>query len=289
MPNLLLAERTRRTIKLDTGTREVSLPVDSMGRERWRAELDERSIERRANGTTADFRGHAAVFDIRTWIGPKRWGFWEQVGSGAFDKTIKEADVRFLINHNPDLLMARNASGTLDLATDKVGLRSDATVDTRQSYTNDVVIALDRGDISQMSFAFETIKDSWETLGDGTELRTLLEVKLWDVSVVTYPAYEETDAALRGAAFDMLCSAAGLEERGRERLLRALTTDEDDPELTPVVRAAVEALARADRPSEPGPPTRVEPTSQPAPATGGNSAVLRRRMQLSAQRLGIDA
>ena len=236
MGTLALADRPTKT--LDTGRRTVEVPVDSLGRERWRAPMDERTVELRADSETAKFHGHAAVFDKRTWIGPPKWGFYEQVASGAFDKTLQEADVRFLVNHNPDLVMARNKAGTLDLGTDSTGLVTDApNLDRRQTYTNDAVIALERGDISQMSFAFRVIKDAWETLDDdtGTELRTLLEVQLYDVSVVTYPAYEETDAGLRGAAFDELCRSLGITDERRSELLRqiadgeALTVDTTEP------------------------------------------------------------
>ena len=217
---------SRRSITLDTGRRKVDAPVDALGRERWRTRMDRQSVELRADddgNDTAEFHGHAAVFDKRTWIGPKRWGFWEAVAPGAFDKTLGEADVRFLVNHDPNLLLARNKSGTLTLSKDDDGLATEAQLDRRQSYTNDVVIALERGDISQMSFAFEVVKDSWETLEDDTELRTLEEVRLWDVSVVTYPAYEDTDAGLRAVAFEVLCRDAGISDAERDRLLRNLT------------------------------------------------------------------
>lgn len=216
---------TRRSITLDTGRRKVDAPVDALGRERWRTRMDSQSIEMRDDegAGSAEFHGHAAMFNKRTWIGPRRFGFWEQVGANAFDKTVGEADVRFLVNHDPNLLLARNKSGTLRLGIADGGLATEATLDRRQSYTNDVVIALERGDISQMSFAFEVVRDTWEILDDDTELRTLDEVRLWDVSVVTYPAYEDTDAGLRAVAFEVLCRSAGIDDDQRDRLLQDLT------------------------------------------------------------------
>ena len=255
---------------LDTGRREVQLPVDSLGRERFRANIDARSIERRADGDPIGFKGHAALFNRPTWIGPKRWGFREQVAPGAFAKTIKEADVRFLINHDPNLLLARNKAETLTLAEDKVGLAVDAEM-APVSYAQDLAVLLERGDISQMSFAFEVVKDQWEIDDDENELRTILEAKLWDVSVVTYPAYEETDAGLRGAAFDVLCRSAGLDDATRTRLLRGLTiAEEDEDDLAPILRAAGTALVDLATTREPADATRKSTPApdQPAETTG---------------------
>lgn len=190
---------------LDTGQRKVEHPVDGLGRVRWRAEIDQHAIQRAASDDgPIGFRGHAAVFGRRTWIGGKRWGWWEEVDSGAFSKTIKEADVRFLINHDPNLLLARNKARTLRLSEDKVGLDCDADM-APTTYGRDLAISLERGDISQMSFAFDVIGYRVGEAEDGKELITLTELRLWDVSVVTYPAYAETDASLRSAAFGELC------------------------------------------------------------------------------------
>jgi HK97 family phage prohead protease len=136
---------------------------DVTGQERRYVTLDNRAVTR--DGDTIGFRGHAALFERRTWIGPKKWGFWEQVARGAFTKSIGESDVRFLINHNPDLVLARTSSETLRLAEDSVGLLADADL-APTSYGRDLAISLERGDVSQMSFAFEVVRESWETLGD---------------------------------------------------------------------------------------------------------------------------
>lgn len=179
------------------GVPALDAPVDHLGRMHWRAEIDRRNVRADDDGSERKFTGHAAVFNKRTLIGGKRWGFWEQIAPGAFRKSIGEADVRFLVNHDPSLLLARNRSGTLALAEDATGLAVDATLDTRQSYAGDLVVGLERGDVSQMSFAFEPVAWRSEDADDGKRLFTLTEVRLWDVSVVTYPAYEDTDAALR--------------------------------------------------------------------------------------------
>src|SRR4051794_7145394 len=124
----------RPTVTLTTNRgREVQMPVDGLGRQRYRAVLDKRTVVRDSSSATpsASFSGHAAMFNKRTWIGSKQWGFWEQISPGAFTKTLQEADVRFLVNHDPNLLMGRNVAGTLRLAEDDLGLAVDADMDLR--------------------------------------------------------------------------------------------------------------------------------------------------------------
>lgn len=260
----------RRTITLDTGRRKVDAPVDALGRERFRARLDSSAIERRDEGASIGFTGHAALFNRSTQIGPPKYGFREQVAPGAFTKTIQEADVRLLMNHDPNLLLARNKAGTLTLSEDIRGLATAADM-APVSYAQDLAILLERGDISQMSFAFEVVKDQWESDSDDTELRTLLEVKLYDVSIVTYPAYEDTDAGLRGAAFDEVCRSAGLDEKARRGLLSAVSKgrpisrmsftmpeaagddeDEDPVDLAQAIDATLDAVQDAIDANEPG-------------------------------------
>jgi hypothetical protein len=182
------------------------------------------------------------VFNSRTWIGPQKWGFYEEIAPGAFSKSIGEHDVRFLINHDPNLVLARNKAGTLTLSEDQVGLKTDADM-AATSYGQDLAISMKRGDITQMSFAFEVIREESETLGDGSELYTIREAKLWDVSVVTYPAYDSTDASLRSRAFDVLCHRLNISTSKRSRLIAGLSEDEIDPTVLPILRDASRTLA----------------------------------------------
>lgn len=152
------------------------------------------------------FTGHAAVFNVRTAIGnPLRWGFYEEIAPGTFTKTLQEGDARFLVDHDTSLLMARVSADDLRLAEDKVGLSVEADLDTELSYVRDFVRNLEKRRITGMSFGFRVVKDDWTTetvsTSDGqeadVEIRTIREVELFEVSAVTFPAYEETDAALR--------------------------------------------------------------------------------------------
>ncbi|GAG85292.1 unnamed protein product, partial [marine sediment metagenome] len=97
--------------------------------------------------------------------------------------------VRFLINHD-GLPLARTTNGTLRLSTDATGLRYEAEV-ANTSLGRDLVELMKNGTINQSSFAFTVDDDSWE-VKDGMNVRTINKVsRLYDVSAVTYPAYEE--------------------------------------------------------------------------------------------------
>jgi phage head maturation protease len=92
-------------------------------------------------------------------------------------------------------VLGRNKAGTLTLIEDEVGLRME--IDPPDTQTGrDVLAMIRRGDIDQASFGFQTIRDDWEQLEDQV-LRTLIEVKLFDVSPVTFPAYPQTTVQVR--------------------------------------------------------------------------------------------
>lgn len=156
--------------------------------------------------------GHAATFTRYAYGDPARFGWWEEMSKSAFDRAINEdQDVRLLVDHTPAMVLARTASGTLKLSTDKKGLLVEADLaDT--TVGRDLRVLLERGDVNAMSIAFDAKGEEWKTLKDGSELRTISDVDLYDVSAVTYPANPETDAALRCAA-----EAAGFGRVRRQR------------------------------------------------------------------------
>jgi uncharacterized protein len=125
-------------------------------------------------------------------------GFREKIAPGAFKRSLENgADVRALLNHDSNYVLGRNKSGTLFLSEDERGLKIEITPPDTQ-WARDLMVSMERGDIDQMSFGFYTISDDWETK-DGENIRTLREVELFDVSVVTYPAYTATSANVRSA------------------------------------------------------------------------------------------
>ena len=148
------------------------------------------NLEMRAEGDGNTLIGYASVFDSPSEPMP----FIEYVKRGAFAKTLNDgADVRLLIDHE-GVPLARTKSGTLVLEEDERGLRVEADLDPSNPDAARIISAMKRGDLSQMSFAFRTIKDSYNA---DRSVRELKEVQLFDVSVVTFPAYEETVAELR--------------------------------------------------------------------------------------------
>jgi hypothetical protein len=152
--------------------------------------------EVRMDGETGKICGYAAVFDTPTELWP---GFREVIRPGAFSKTLREADVRALFNHDPNLVLGRNTSGTLKLWEDARGLVYEIDPPNTE-LGRSLVESLRRGDISQSSFGFWVIKERrLEDAAAGVITRELLEVELQDVSPVTFPAYEETQAMVRSA------------------------------------------------------------------------------------------
>jgi len=141
-------------------------------------------------GEGYELRGYAAVFDS---LSEDLGGFREIIKRGAFKGPLKNGDdVRLLVNHNPDLLLARTASGTLKLKEDPVGLLTDADVADTQT-GRDLRVLVDRGDLNQMSFAFRVLEDEWDVDDEDNLIRTITKVwELFDVSAVTYPAYPDT-------------------------------------------------------------------------------------------------
>jgi len=154
--------------------------------------VDSLAIERREADQPEKIVGHAAVFDT---IGDGGW-FREKIAAGAFSKSIQQDDVRALFNHDPNFVLGRNKAGTLVMREDDKGLWIEVDPPDTQ-FARDLKISIARGDISQMSFGFEIQKES-RLKGEGGELDlfTLEEVKLWDVSPVTFPFYAQTDVSL---------------------------------------------------------------------------------------------
>ncbi len=149
---------------------------------------------RARTGANPGLTGHAAVFNQ---LSEDLGGYREKIQSGAFADTIKSGDVRALWNHDPNFILARTKSGTLKLAEDNTGLKIDADLpDT--TFARDLLKSIERGDVDQMSFGFMVLPEgsSWR-MEEGTLVRTLLKVELFDVSPVTFPAYPQTDVSAR--------------------------------------------------------------------------------------------
>ena len=148
-------------------------------------------LELRQEGDENVVVGYGSVFNT---LSNELGGFREIIAEGAFEGRLND-DVRFLINHE-GLPLARTTNGTLTLSTDERGLKYEARV-ANTSIGRDLVELMRNGTINQSSFAFVVEDDSWE-VREGVNIRTINKVsRLYDVSAVTYPAYEEASVALR--------------------------------------------------------------------------------------------
>ncbi|MCG3089138.1 HK97 family phage prohead protease [Sporosarcina cyprini] len=166
-----------------------------MTRKKETRTVDITNIQTRAkDNEPLKISGYAAVFNTRTSIG--NW-FDEIIAPGAFTKTISgESDIRALFNHNWDSVLGRTKAGTLKLSEDDRGLKFELEL-PNTTLGRDLAESMERGDINQCSFGFyvDEGKESWDYTVEPA-LRTLNEIELYEISVVTLPAYEDTEAAL---------------------------------------------------------------------------------------------
>lgn len=229
-------------------------------------------------GGGARFGGYAAVFNSRTAIGnPLRWGFYEEIAPGAFTKTLSEGDARMLIDHDSYYVVSRSSAGTLALVEDEHGLVVDSALDDELSYVRDLKANLRNGNVSGMSFGFYVIKDEWNTESveiEGAdpvdvEVRVIREVRLIEVSAVTFPAYTETEAELKAVAraLDHRGDRAAIDARAQAR-----------PELLEMTHVEPEPEQTTRGPAEPAEPdVSTQPTGLPIDA----------RMKALAARYGL--
>ncbi len=168
--------------------------------------------ERRTINSPVEFResdeggtvtGTAAVVEKTTDLG---W-FEERIEKGAFSDVMKD-DVRALKNHDPNLVLARTKSKTLELGLSKKGDLTYSYKTPDRTHAKDLENEIRTGDVDQSSFAFAIKEEKWtwaDQRSDGgkKDLRTIIKFsRLYDVSPVTYPAYESTDVSVAKRSFD---------------------------------------------------------------------------------------
>ena len=185
--------------------------------------------ERRERGAL-EFRDDATAPTIRMFIPYESqsvdMGFTELIAPGAFTRSIKmgqssqRADVVALWNHDSGRPLARQANGTLAFDDTDQGLTAVATLNPVLDEHRDAVEMVRSGLVRGSSFGFETVRDEWEYDSDGDATRTLLEVRLFDVSPVTYPAYPASDAEAR--SLTQAADALGLDGKAVLATLQAV-------------------------------------------------------------------
>lgn len=217
-----------------TTTLETNPRAATTGRETRQFTVSPVEVRKDAAGAATGLVGYASVtespYTVTDWLGE----YTEVIRMGAFGKTLNEKDdVRLLLNHE-GLPLARTKSGTLSLreiadpkddpqGEGQTGLWVDAELDGESGLARDVKRAMERGDLDEMSFAFQVLRQEWSP---DYEQRDILEVKLFDVSVVTYPANPATSVGLRAADVDRLGDDEARELMGRLQARFATQTSE---------------------------------------------------------------
>ena len=142
--------------------------------------------------------GYFSVFNSETEL----WdGAYEAIATEAFDDTLGN-DIRALTNHDPTLVLGRNKAGTLRLSKDSHGLWGEILINERDGDAVNLYERVKRGDVDQCSFGFRILKEDTEWRDDGTVKWTIRKVDLHEVSVCTFPAYEDTGVQARRRQVD---------------------------------------------------------------------------------------
>lgn len=136
--------------------------------------------------------GYFAVFNSEYEMWP---GAVESIADTAFDGALAD-DIRCLINHETRLVLGRNKAGTLTLKVDTRGLWGEVRINPNDQDAVNLYERVKRGDVDQCSFGFDILDEEFEDRGDSVKW-TIKKVKLYEVSVVTFPAYEETSVSAR--------------------------------------------------------------------------------------------
>jgi HK97 family phage prohead protease len=210
----------------------------SLTREVREYAVDDVEVRAADDGGVA-FEGTASVVDAPYVVRDMFGEFSETIATGAFNRTIKQkGDVRLLVNHE-GVPLARTKSNTLSLAADP-HLRAFApSLDPKNPDVQRIQSAMTRGDMDQMSIGMRVRDQEWS---DDYSERTIREIELFDVSIVTYPASPTTTAALRSVD-ELLVELADV-ELDEDELRRAIAALEARlPEPIPVARTRPELLA----------------------------------------------
>jgi uncharacterized protein len=167
----------------------------------------ESPLELRADGDRLRIGGHAAVFNEWTTLYESASFLWrERLHANCFDRAIEDRhDVRALFNHEPNQILGRTTSGTLRLTTDARGLvdEIDPPSSADSPIAAHVLSAIRRGDVTGQSFAFRPTEIQTVERQEGQRVvyeETILDLTLYDVGPVTYPAYPTTDVGVRSRA-----------------------------------------------------------------------------------------
>ncbi|MBR5268057.1 MAG: HK97 family phage prohead protease [Lachnospiraceae bacterium] len=170
----------------------------------------------REDGEELRIEGYFAVFNSNYQITAD---MSESVAPGAFSDTLGD-DIRALIDHETMFVLGRNRAGTLELREDSHGLWGSILINPNDGDAMNLYSRVQRGDVSQCSFGFDILDEGTEYLADGSIHWTIKKVKLYEVSVCTFPAYPETNVQARQAEYEEIKkrSLEVMREELREKL-----------------------------------------------------------------------
>jgi HK97 family phage prohead protease len=154
----------------------------------------------REDGGDLFIEGYFAVFNSNYEIAK---GMTESIAPGAFTDELA-ADVRALVNHDDTLVLGRTIAKTLALSEDTHGLYGSILVNRNDQDALNAYARVDRGDVSQCSFGFRILDEAFEEREDGSVHWTIKKVKLYEVSVCTFPAYTDTNVKARKDDLDAI-------------------------------------------------------------------------------------
>lgn len=159
--------------------------------------------------------GYFSVFNSVYEIFP---GATESVAETAFDGALSD-DIKALVNHDSTLVLGRTKANTLSLKVDSRGLWGDIHINRNDSDAMNLYERVKRGDVDQCSFGFDILEEEFEDRGDSVHW-TIKKVKLYEVSVVTFPAYTDTSVTARSKQLEEIRKKAceGFKARMRKRL-----------------------------------------------------------------------
>lgn len=166
--------------------------------------------------------GYFAVFDSVYQIAPN---MSESIAIGAFDNTLS-GDIRALINHDTTLVLGRTKANTLQLRTDNHGLWGHIDINPNDSDAMNLYNRVQRGDVDQCSFGFDILNEETDFREDGSVHWTIKEVRLYEVSPCTFPAYEETHINARTKERDELVKRRN--EAWKDKMLKKLKGENKD-------------------------------------------------------------
>ncbi|MBR3360605.1 MAG: HK97 family phage prohead protease [Lachnospiraceae bacterium] len=185
-------------------------------------EMKASKLKTREESNELIIEGYFAVFGSVYNMG---YGMFEEIAPGAFARTIQEDDIRALTNHDTTLVLGRNGkAGTLELKEDEIGLWARIRINPNDSDATNTHARVQRGDVSQCSIGFEILNEDTEFIGD-TVKWTIREVKLWEVSVCTFPAYEETGVSARRKDFEDMKERRS--QAWKEKMLKRLKGEKE--------------------------------------------------------------